>query len=214
MQSRIPAPVRKRPGAQMWGIAVVTMFCLLSATIAKANLMGTYNVSSSATGLVNINPAPGAGPFTVGGTGPTFCVDYIGCFGSGLSGSLSVTGTQVTFNFFGSTDSGNPGSFTINLTNFTTPITGVTLAFGALNYGTFGLSGFTANSISFTGNTGINSQSIDAIGGSTFTFNVTTTPEPSSGVLLLSILIPGLIIAAYRRMASSGGSMDQDGRRS
>lgn len=199
MQLRIPAPVRKKPGAQTLSIALAAVFCLISATAAKATLVGTYNTTSSTTGTVAFTAAPGPGPFTVGGAGPSFCIDGDGCVTAGLFGSVSVTGTMVSFTFFGSTV-GENGSFTINLTNFNNAITGVTLASGSLIDGTFGLSSSTAHSISFTGST---TTDFDAVGGRTIVFDVTSVPEPSSVVLLSTILV-GLIIVARRRMATSG----------
>jgi hypothetical protein len=201
MQLRIPAPFKKRPGAQILSTALAAVFCLLSATAAKATLVGTYNTTSSTTGSVAFSGAPGPGPFTVGGAGPAFCIDGDGCVTSGLFGSVSVTGTMVAFTFFGSTV-GENGSFTINLTNLNNAITGVTLASGSLIDGMFGLSGSTAHSISFTGST---TTLFNGVGGRTVVFDVTSVPEPSSVVLLLTIFA-GLIIVARRRMAPSGGT--------
>jgi len=199
MQLRIPASGKKRPGAQTVSIALAAVFCLLSATAAKATLVGTYNASSSTTGTVAFTAPPGSGPFTVGGAGPSFCVDGAGCnVNSGLSGSVSVTGNMVSFTFFGSTF-GENGSFTINLTNLNNAITGVTLASGSLMDGTFGLSGSTANSLSFTGST---TTSFSALGGRTILFDVTSVPEPGSVVLLLT-MVAGLVIVTRRRMATS-----------
>lgn len=137
-------------GFRAGSIAIIFLIC---ATNTMADLSGTYSVSSSATGSVPITGAPAPGPFTVGAAGPSFCIGGNGCSSTGLSGSVSVTATQVSFTFFGSTGV-VPGSFTINLTNFSgSSIGGVSLVSGSLFSGSFGVSGFTANSMSFTGST-------------------------------------------------------------
>jgi hypothetical protein len=156
---------------------------LICAMNTMADLTGTYNASSSSTGTVPITGAPAAGPFTVGGAGPSFCINGDGCSTAGLFGAVSVTATQVSFTFFGSTTA-ESGSFTINLTNFTgAPITGVSLVSGSLIDGSFAVSGFTANSISFTGAT---TTDFNGVGGRTITFAVATATAPPPSVPALS----------------------------
>lgn len=194
--------MRVADGFRVISIAVLFFSC---APSTMADLAGTYTVSSSSTGTVPITGAPAPGPFTVGGPGPSFCIDGDGCSGGGLFGSVSVTATQVSFTFFGSTTPVS-GSFTITLTNFTgAPITGATLVSGSLGGGSFVQSGFTANSISFTGST---STVFSAIGGSTITFDVTTTaPSPvvpalsTWALVLTAIVLAGLGAFHFHRSA-------------
>lgn len=210
MRLRSPAVSRTSRGAIIWTVMVAGL-CLLSATNASAALSGTYNASGSDTPNINLTGLT-TGPFTVGGSGPSFCVGPPNACssGSGVSGSTSVSGTQVAFTFFGSTNS-NSGTFTINLINFTTPITGVTYVSGAFNNSpaaTFTATGFTSSSLTFTGST---TGGFDALGGDTIIFDVTTAaavPEPSSVVLFSTILV-GIMFLGRRRFLGVRGSGQQ-----
>lgn len=203
MQLQALALVRKRPVAQLLGIAVAAAFFLLSASTAKANLIGSYNVSTGTTGTVSMTSVPGPGPYSVGTTNAfSFCIDGNGCGSTGLDGFVTVTSTSVQFYFVGSTVSEN-GTFTIDLTGFGNRITGVTYGSGSLLAGSLGLTSFDGSSMLFTGST---STLFYAVGGRTITFNVTSVPEVSSGILLFSILLPGLLLVAWRRKEIFGGS--------
>jgi hypothetical protein len=177
--------------------------CLLSATNASAALSGTFNASGSTTGNTVISGLT-TGPFTVGVSGPGFCVGPPNACGTGngLSGSTSVSGAQVTFGFAGSTAGAGPGSFTINLTGFTSPITGVSFASGGLGGATITDSVLSSSSLRFTFTT---TSDYNAIGGNTVVFNVTTAavPEPSS-VVLLSTFLAGAVFIGRRRLLVRG----------
>ena len=201
MQLRNPATSRTSRGAINTAF-MAGVLCLLSAGSAHSALSGTYNASGSDTPSITLSNLD-TGPFTVPGAGPGFCVGPPNSCssGSGVTGSTTVTGTQVTFTFFGTTN-GNAGTFTVNLINFTTPITGVTYVSGAFNNSSSAsfTATSTASSLSFTGST---SNGFDAFGGSTFVFNVTTAasavPEPSS-VVLLGTLVAGALFMGRRRL--------------
>src|SRR5689334_18943981 len=121
MRLRNPAASRTSRGAIMW--TAVALLCLLSATNASAALSGSFNGNVTSTGGVSVTGVS-SGPYTVGVSGPSYCVGPPNACGggNGVSGSTSVTGTQVSYTFFGSTN-GISGSFTVDLTGFTTPIT-------------------------------------------------------------------------------------------
>jgi hypothetical protein len=108
-----------------------------------------------------------------------------------------VSGSQVTFQFFGSTAGAGPGSFTINLSGFT-GILGVSLASGGLGGATITDSS-TSSSLSFTFTT---PGDFNAVGGNTVVFNV-VTPEPSS-VVLLSTFLAGAVFLGRRRLLVRG----------
>ena len=198
MRLRSPALSRTSRGAITCAGAVAALY-LLSAPNASAALSGTFNGNLSATGNTQISPSGAVGPFTVGVSGPSFCVGPpLACgSGSGVSGSTSVTATTVTAQFFGSTAGAGPGSFTETLT-FGAPnllITNVTES-GSLGGGTLTFS-HTSNSITFTETTG---SDFNAIGGNTLTFTVTsaTVPEPGS-VFLLGTALAGAAVFLKRR---------------
>lgn len=194
MRLRSSAALGIRRSTIIGTFAMVAVLCLLSATNASAALSGTYGASSSTTGTVEIS-GPGAGPYTVSAGGPGFCVGPpLACgSGSGVSGSAAVSPTQISFTFFGSTD-GADGSFTVDLTGFTSSISSVAYVSGSLGGGTLSTS-FTPSSFTFTEST---TSAFDAIGGDTITFDIVATPEPGS-VLLLFTAVAGAVFTGRRR---------------
>ena len=195
MRLRSPAASRTSRGATISTVALVAVLCLLSATNANAALSGSFNANESTTGNVVITGFS-SGPFTVGAGGPGYCVGPPNACGSGhgVSGSTSVTGTQVSYTFFGSTSGAGPGSFTVNLTGFTGSISSFTFVSGSLGGGALTFS-HTSNSLTFTETTG---SDFNAIGGDTIVFNVATVPEPGSMVLFGTVLV-GLAAFVKRR---------------
>ncbi len=138
------------------------------------------NFTTSETGGVAITPLGGPTSETVnGGNIFGFCVGTpTNCsMGSGVSGSVTITANQVSFTFYGSTDP-VAGTFSIQISGFTTAINSVTFNSGALTYGTFALASFTSNSMTFTGTS--SGSGFSALGGKTITFNVATTPATFS----------------------------------
>ena len=195
MRLRSPAASRTSRGATISTVALVAVLCLLSATNANAALSGSFNASESTTGGAVITGFS-SGPFTVGAGGPGFCLGPPNnCGGgSGVSESTSVTGTQVSYTFFGSTNNlGAGSSFTINLTGFTSSIESFTFVSGSLPGGVLTFS-HTSNSLTITESTG---SSYNAIGGDTIVFSVVAVPEPGSIVLFGTVLI-GLTVLVKR----------------
>ena len=134
-------------------------------TVNPASLGNQVNYSTSQTGTVTITPL--GGPFPASGG---FCVgpNSDNCVGSGLSGSVAITANQVSFTFYGSTESAT-GTFVLVLSGFSTTINSVTFNSGALQSGTFALTSFNSNSMTFTGTT---SNGFAGLNGVTITFNV------------------------------------------
>ena len=187
---QISIPLWTRMSLTHWKIGAAATLCLIWTTTARANLSGTYNASSTVSGNTVVTGLT-SGPFTVGSGGPSFCVGPPNACGtgSGVSGSATVSATQVVFTFFGSTAGAGPGSFTINLTGFSGPITNFSLASGSLG-GASVLSSFTSTYLSATFTTG---SDFGAIGGNAVTFNVVSpaaVPEVSSVYLLLTAALP------------------------
>lgn len=201
LQLGVSLPQRARTSGKHWQIGAAAVLCLIWTTNARADLSGTYNASSSVTGNTQI--AGPSGSFTVGSGGPGFCVGPpVNCGGGqGVSGSATVNPTNVMFSFFGSTAGAGPGSFTINLTGFSGPITGFTLASGSLG-GATATTSFTSTSLSATFTTGTD---FNALGGTSLTFNVVSAaavPEVSSVYLLLTAALPVAVWARRRARAS------------
>jgi len=155
-------------------LTAIAILSLGLASTASATLIGdSYNFSISATGSVTILSQSGPGPY-IAPAGPSFCVGPAAnaCSSSGLFGSVTMSATQVIFNFFGSTNP-STGTFVVNLTNFLPAnITNVTYNSGALSGGTFGLASFSASSMVFTGTSTDNG--FNAVGGSQIAFDVAT----------------------------------------
>lgn len=184
----------------------------LFAPAASASLVGaTYDYSFAGNNIIpnNTSSVSGVPVDILGG----FCVgpadNY--CSGSGLTVHFEVnSNSTVTFNLYGSTYSGS-SPFYLTLDNFSLPsgqkITGLTLASDSpLNVGSFG-GKFSGGTMSFVGNPGSGyntngnyiGNGYDAIGGASYTYDVTlaAVPVPASGLLLLGGL--GALAAIRRR---------------
>jgi len=146
---------------------------------------------------------------------PGFCVgsSFIGpdcAAGSGVSGSFSFakvspTLDTITYTFFGSTIGAGPGTFDVDLGDFTTldgeKVVAVTCASGNFIGGGGDFSNVTFNGTDavFTGST---VSDFNALGGTNVVFDVTTAvPEPAPLFLIgLGLVSTGL---ARRHIARS-----------
>lgn len=181
--------------------------CAVLATVGPSGLDGSpVNFNTSETGTVTIMPLGGPVSATVSGI-PIFgfCVgpNLDGCLTSGLSGAVTITNNQVIFTFFGSSFPAT-GTFVVQMSGFDVTLTNVTLSSGALASGTFGLTSFTANSMTFTGT--VNASGFAAPAGHTIIFNVSSspsspspTPLPSSIIFVITGLACAALYAATRR---------------
>jgi len=154
-------------------LGAVTGNMVLTVNPPPGLLGNSVTFTTSETGSVTITPLGGpSSPEVVnGGSIFGFCVgpNADNCVSSGVSGSVTITANQVSFTFFGSTDPAT-GTFVIQINGFTTTINNVTYDSGALAGGTFGLTSFTTNSMTFTGTA--SGAGFNAIGGITITFDV------------------------------------------
>ena len=180
---------------------VAAALSLAFASNANANIVGSsYNFTDSETGNTVIAPLVSGVPHT-DPANPGFCVGSTtiapNCSGgSGVTGGFtfamsSPTLDTITFTFFGSTAGAGPGSFTIDLGNFTN-LHGETISAMSLFSGN--LPGST-DSVTWNGTdarfTFSTTSDYNAIGGDNVVFNVTTAvPGPVVGAGL-----PGLIFA-------------------
>jgi hypothetical protein len=178
---------------------VAAALSLAFASNANANIVGSsYNFSTSVTGNTMISPLGSTGTHT-DPTNPGFCVGPpVACnMGSGVSGSFtfamsSPTLDTITFTFFGSTAGAGPGSFTIDLGNFTNlhgeTIASMSLASGSLGGATSAVN-WTGTDGRFTFTTG---GDYNAIGGNSVVFDVNTRSVPGP---VVGAGLPGLIFA-------------------
>lgn len=186
----------------------------LSLVFASASFAGlvdsTFNFNASDSGgEVSITSPGGNGSYT-DPNDPIFCVSGPGdanCDGSGLYGSITIDDvnpneSQINFNFYGSTMSGNEGdNFTITLSDFIDnvdgdTITGLTLDpdSGSLtdnnnNGSQFVLTSWDGTTATFTGTD--DGNGFDAMEGETVTFDATlsSAPEPASLAMMGSGLL-------------------------
>ena len=182
---------------------VAAALSLAFASNANADIVGSsYNFSTSVTGNTMISPLGSTGNHT-DPANPGFCVGSTtiapNCSGgSGVTGGFtfamsSPTLDTITFTFFGSTAGAGPGSFTIDLGNFTNlhgeTITGMSLFSGNLPGSTDSVT-WNGTDARFTFNT---AGDFNAINGANAVFDVQTraaVPGPVVGAGL-----PGLIFA-------------------
>jgi hypothetical protein len=191
---------------------------LTTAATSMAGLIGSpVTLTTSQTGATMIT----AGSSSTVDSGAEFfyCLgpNQDGCQSSGVSGSIDISDNVIDFLFTGSTFQ-TDGSFTLVLSGFNVPITGVTASSTTVGF-PFSLVSFNSSSITFTGTPGFvpanleNSSisanipsggSYNANGGSSASFAVTTdtaeAPEPASIALVgLGATLIGLV--QYRRRA-------------
>ena len=178
---------------------VAAALSLAFASNANANIVGSsYNFSTSVTGNTMISPLGSTGNHT-DPANPGFCVGPpVACgSGSGVSGAFTFAMTSptldtITFTFFGSTAGAGPGSFTIDLGNFTNlhgeTIASMSLASGSLGGATSAVN-WTGTDGRFTFTTG---GDYNAIGGNSVVFDVNTRSVPGP---VVGAGLPGLIFA-------------------
>lgn len=190
------------------------------ASIASAGIItdtpDQYNASTSSTGNVTITDPSGGDPYNAGTGGPGFCVlPGDGCdVGSGVTGSLSWSDLgngddQITVSFTGSNASEVGGTFDLVLSGFNT-LNGITITnvtdtsnqANAFATGSFGLAGFTADSIDLQGSTPNFFNATN--GGVSYTFDVQASSAPEPGSVLLALIgLGGVVLFGRRRMSAS-----------
>ncbi|MCU1330200.1 MAG: hypothetical protein JWN34_5570 [Bryobacterales bacterium] len=195
---------------------------LTTAATSMAGLIGSpVTLTTSQTGGTTIT----AGSSSTVGSGSEFsyCLgpNSNNCVSSGVTSGIDISDNVIDFFFTGGTFE-TDGSFTLVLSGFNVPITGVTASSTTVGF-PFSLISFDSSSITFTGTpsavaptTPFNSSSVtlpnrpsggssyDAVGGSSASFAVTTdtaeAPEPASIALVgLGATLIGLV--QYRRRA-------------
>jgi len=167
-------------------------------------------LTTSDSGSTVISPVGAQGAHT-DPANPGFCVGSTSsapacASSSGVSGAFSFstvspTLDRITFSFAGSTAGAGPGTFDVELGNFTTvdgeTVTGVSYLSGNFldGGGDFSSVSFAGGTATFTGSVGAGND-FDALGGTTVTFNVTTqaVPAPLIGHGLLAFLAVGGIL--------------------
>jgi hypothetical protein len=185
---------------RLQGFGLALALGLMGAVPAMAGLIGSpVDLGASATGGVSITAVDSSGSpdgsATVNGTNEfLYCVgpnnDH--CVDSGLLGSIDLSDSAVSFSFSGSTFSAT-GTFVLELSGFDTTITSVSYVSGALNGGTFALTSFNADSMTFTGS--VTDSAFSGLSGPVITYDVgsASTPEPSS-VLLSALGVLALLL--------------------
>lgn len=164
------------------------------SSVAYGGLLGdSVNFATSATGTTTISAPSVASAVVVNpGAEALFCVgpNFDGCVTSGFHGTANLSDNAISFLFSGS-NSGSTGGFTFVISGINLPVLSVTPTGGSLNLGTFGVSAFTASSITFAGTA---AGGFDAFGGRTLTFAVTQAPEPTT----LCLSGAGLALLAWQ----------------